>query len=76
MPARLLTARFELVTPAFASGARPEDSAELRVEAIIGQLRRWWWAQAPLDTCNGGFNVNKAKAFADALFGAAGKIAI
>jgi hypothetical protein len=72
MLARSLAARFELVTPAFASGARPEDSAELRVEAIVGQLRRWWWAQAPLDTCNGGFNVNKAKAFADTLFGAAG----
>jgi hypothetical protein len=72
MPGRSLTACFELVTPAFASGALPEKFAELRVEAIVGQLRRWWWAQAPLHTCNGGFDLDKAKAFADALFGAAG----
>jgi hypothetical protein len=72
MPARSLTACFELVTPAFASGALPKEFAELRVEAIVGQLRRWWWAQAPLRPHNGGFVLDKAEAFADALFGAAG----
>lgn len=66
--ARRLTACFELVTPAFASGADPQR-AELRVEAVIGQLRRWWWAQAPLDPS---FKSDDPAAFANALFGAAG----
>lgn len=69
MPTHALSARFELVTPAFASGAQPQVCAELRVEAIIGQLRRWWWAQAPLDAA---FDGPEAANFADTLFGAAG----
>jgi hypothetical protein len=73
--AHSISARFELVTPGFASGARPEDFAELRTEAMIGQLRRWWWAQAVLDEAfqgPKGFDVGKATTFADVLFGAAG----
>lgn len=73
MSIRSIEARFELVTPAFASGARPEQTAELRAEAIVGQLRRWWWAQAPLAFSAGErFEHGKAEAFADVLFGSAG----
>jgi len=41
-------ARFELITPAMAGGADPDSVAELRADAIAGQLRRWFWAREPL----------------------------
>ena len=43
-----LRATFQLNTPAFIGGANPSDPTELRIEAILGQLRRWWWARAPI----------------------------
>ncbi|MFZ5834197.1 MAG: RAMP superfamily CRISPR-associated protein [Pseudomonadota bacterium] len=66
-----LDAEFALVTPAFAGGANPQAGpAALRVEGIIGQLRRWWWAAAPLQE---GYTERVANQFANQLFGAAGK---
>ena len=42
----------------------------MRVEGVIGQLRRWWWAAAPLQDR---YSVAAAEGFANQLFGAAGK---
>lgn len=64
---RSIAAKFELVTPAMAGGAEPDARAELRTDAIIGQLRRWWWAKVPLSPC-----FPNAEKIANALFGAAG----
>lgn len=73
-----LNTTWQLVTPAFVGTAQHEVWAALRPSAILGQLRRWWWARAVLD-CQfydgnrlSGFNVTKAERFANELFGAPG----
>lgn len=68
-----LRASFQLNTPAFVGGTSAADEAELRIEPIVGQLRRWWWARAPIRpnffNDQGAFQLRSAQECAGLIFG-------
>lgn len=67
-----LTAEFEVVTPCFAGGERPRQSApELRVTSILGQIAFWWRARV----WNEGLTLAKLKEREAEIFGSTNRAA-
>lgn len=67
-------ATFRIVTPLFLGGAKPDDSAELRVPPIKAVLRFWWrarkWTQIKSSQPQNNIAIAELRKQEAALFGA------